>query len=390
MYLTDWSENHKYIKLNNASGTVTINDGVIAETTTTTDVRYLVTTCSPGTTFFITCAGSSGSRPYAFINSSGTILEVAPAYATYSNKRITAPANTMYLVVNDITLTGTVLVGTLRKYHSIDFTDISTGVTMNTFGDWRLVATTRPVINPPKPKTKYVDIPGGDGQIDLTDALAGRPAYSNREGSIEFLVMNNYAPEGPSDYNWVNAYSSVMQFLHGKRVRAVLEDDPDYYYEGRVTVDSWNTNKDWSTISISYSFYPYRYLSDPTTLFTLENGTIAINNGEDFPSNNGARTVGDPIQFSKGDVISIKQIPGMLGPPDHLDSVLYYGPTASSTYPGQAEGLVHTYANGGNEYIIQKDGYYRFVLTAWDSGTITEEMRAVMMQEVQIKKGGIL
>lgn len=388
MYLTDWSENHKYIKTNVSP--VTINDGVIAETTTTSDVRYLVTTCSPGTTFFITCAGASGSRAYAFINSSGTILEVAPANTTYTNKRITAPSGTMYLVVNDTTLVGSVLAGVLRKYHSIDFTELSSGVTKNTFGDWRLVATTRPVINPPKPKTKYVDIPGGDGQIDLTDALAGRPAYSNREGSVEFLVMNNYAPEGPSDYNWVNAYSSVMQFLHGKRVRAVLEDDPDYYYEGRVAVDSWNTNKDWSTISISYSFDPYRYLADPTTLFTLENGTIAINNGNDVESDYGARTAGDPIHLNKGDVITMQRLSTMLGPTDHLDAVFYYGPTASSTYPGEAEGFVHHYSRGGNEFIISKDGYYRFVLTTWDYGEITESIRATLAQEVQIKRGGVL
>lgn len=388
MYLTGWSENHRYIKTNTSS--VTISEGVIAVTTTTSDVRCLQATTSAGTDYYITCSGASGSRAYAFVNSSGVILEVAPANTTYTNHRITAPTGAAYLIVNDTTLVGTVQQGVLRKYHSIDFTNLSTNVTKNTFGDWRLVATTRPVINPPKPKTKYVDIPGGDGSIDLTDALAGRPVYSNREGSIEFVVLNDFALEGIQNYNWVDIYSEIMQFLHGKRVRAVLQDDPNYFYEGRVTVDSWTTNKDWSTIAISYSFEPFKYVANSSALFTLENGGIAMETGTDVETDYAVRTSGSPIQFSAGDSIMVRQSDGILGPADHLYTVLYYGTTASSTYPGASEGVVHRYASGGNEYIFEKTGYYRFTMIAWNGALITESMRTAMAKEVQIKKGGIL
>ena len=40
-----------------------------------------------------------------------------------------------------------------------------------------------------------------------------------------------------------------------------LEDDPDYFYEGRVEVGSWTSNNDgtWSDISFNYAFDPFRY-----------------------------------------------------------------------------------------------------------------------------------
>ena len=272
-------------------------------------------------------------------------------------------------------------------YHSITFT--IGNVSKNTYTDWRLVPTVRPVINPPKPKTKYVDIPGGDGSIDLTDTLAGRPAYANREGTIEFTVLNDYAsPEGPSTYNWVDVYTSVMQFLHGKNARVVLEDDPTYYYEGRITLDSWTTDRAWSKITISYSLGPYKY-SLAGTSFTLENGTIAINTGSNVSTNLAARTVGK-LALSVGDVITVVRVPELRGPVDHLRSVLYYGPTSSSTYPGQTQGYVHDYYDGGNEYIVPKNGYYRVILTTWDNVEISNSMRNIMAKELQIKKGGVL
>lgn len=60
--------------------------------------------------------------------------------------------------------------------------------------DWRLVPASRPLFNPPAQKVKTLDIPGGDGVIDLSQALTGYPVYQNRTGSIEFIVMNDFKP----------------------------------------------------------------------------------------------------------------------------------------------------------------------------------------------------
>ena len=134
-------------------------------------------------------------------------------------------------------------------YHSITF---DTGTSkVNTWDDWRLIPTSRPLIVPPGVKTQSVDVPGGNGSVDLTEALTGYPVYENRIGSWEFAVTNDFRP-------WNVAYSDIMSFLHGKRMKAILEDDFNFYYEGRFAVNQWASNKDYSVLTIDYNVYPYK------------------------------------------------------------------------------------------------------------------------------------
>lgn len=169
-------------------------------------------------------------------------------------------------------------------YHSITFGD------MNTWDDWRLVPSSRPLFNPPAQKVKTLEIPGGDGVIDLSQALTGYPIYQNRTGSFEFIVMNDFKP-------WHMAYSDIMDYLHGQKMRAVLEDDPEYFYEGRFTVNAWKSNKDWSRITIDYDVGPYKWdilsstegwLWDP---FNFQNGIIRSALFSNIPINTEVNTM---------------------------------------------------------------------------------------------------
>lgn len=132
-------------------------------------------------------------------------------------------------------------------YHSVTFGD------KNTWDDWRLVPSSRPLFNPPTVKTQYVDIPGADGKLDLTETLSGYPTYNNREGTLEFIVLNGFK-------EWYQAYSDIMDYLHGQKMRAVLEDDPDYFYEGRFSINEWNSKEPpRSIITINYDVGPYKW-----------------------------------------------------------------------------------------------------------------------------------
>ena len=133
-------------------------------------------------------------------------------------------------------------------YHSITFDD-----DVNTWDDWHLIPATRPVFNPPDTKTHYVNIPGANGQIDLTESLTGYPLYENRTGSIEFYVANGYE-------DWDIIYSKILAYLHGKTHRAYPESESNgyFYYEGRFDVNKWESDKWWSKITIDYDVYPYR------------------------------------------------------------------------------------------------------------------------------------
>ncbi len=137
-------------------------------------------------------------------------------------------------------------------YHSINFENIKTGEHKNTWDDWGLIPLIRPSFNPPQIKTNYIDIPGADSTIDLTDVLNGRPTYSDREGSFEFFVKRDSRP-------WYQVYSEISNFLKGSIFKAILEDDKEWYYFGRFFVDSWNSKEMYSTITINYIVNPYKW-----------------------------------------------------------------------------------------------------------------------------------
>lgn len=130
-------------------------------------------------------------------------------------------------------------------YHSIIFGD------KNTWADWYLFPSSRPVFNPPKPKEKLVDIPGADWHLDLSTSLTGEVLYEGREGSFEFIVDNGHV-------EWYDLYSQIMDYLHGQVLKATLEDEPVFYYEGRFSVNQWKSDPHNSKIVIDYNVSPYK------------------------------------------------------------------------------------------------------------------------------------
>lgn len=121
----------------------------------------------------------------------------------------------------------------------------------HSYRDWGLLLKSRPIISPPSPKTVYVDIPGSDGIIDLTESLTGDVKFNNRPIKFEFIVID-------ARNRWSNIYSEIMDFLHGQQLKIILDEDPTYYYIGRVQVNEWKSDKVYSTITIEGNVEPYK------------------------------------------------------------------------------------------------------------------------------------
>ena len=137
-------------------------------------------------------------------------------------------------------------------YHSITIGE------KNTWGHWHLYPESRPLVVPPKRKTNYVSVPGMNGTLDFSEVLTGYPTYEMREGSWTFYVENGYG-------EWQDRYTEIMNYLQqGKKYQVVLEDDPNYYYEGYLSVNQWQSVKDYSKIVIDYKMYPYKYWKEWT------------------------------------------------------------------------------------------------------------------------------
>ena len=132
---------------------------------------------------------------------------------------------------------------------------------LDTWTDLHLIPTDRPVIAPPKVRENYVDIPGAHGSVDLTDILIGRPLYENRTGSFTFYVDHTNEVYDRWDY----AYDKLLNLLNGFKKKIILKDSPSYYYEGRLSVNEWKTDKLASQITLDYNVFPFKYMLWKTT-----------------------------------------------------------------------------------------------------------------------------
>lgn len=119
------------------------------------------------------------------------------------------------------------------------------------YAEWGMVPVKRPHVAPPEVKTSYIEVPGGDGVLDYSEVLTGETRYGQRTGSWEFWLKPGK--------KWPEVYTGILTKLHGKQVRVVLADDPDFYYTGRVEVNEWRSEEMDSRIVLDYNLNPYKY-----------------------------------------------------------------------------------------------------------------------------------
>lgn len=186
-------------------------------------------------------------------------------------------------------------------YHSISFfvynKDTSTGG-RNTWTSWRLIPSSRPYVAPPSQKTIYEEVPFSDGKLDFSEFGVSDVVFNNREGSWEFIAVNDMVDGYITGYSradngnkitllsmqenkltpynsktnsmrtlkemngslldWDQEYSTIMSYLQGEKRKIVLEDDPSFYYYGRVEVEEMSSDENYTTYSIKYDLDPYK------------------------------------------------------------------------------------------------------------------------------------
>ena len=121
----------------------------------------------------------------------------------------------------------------------------------HTYRDWGLVLQSRPQISPPSPKYKMIQVPGSDRIIDLTQHLTGEVHYEPREIKFEFALLADRS-------RWASLHSEILNYLHGKSIRIIFDDDPNYFYSGRVTVGDMGVAKETATLAMTATVEPYK------------------------------------------------------------------------------------------------------------------------------------
>ena len=159
---------------------------------------------------------------------------------------------------------------------------------MDTFADWGLVLSSKE-LNPPAPKFYTVDIPGGNGQINLTQALSGDTAYENRQQ--EFVFTMYY--QGVS---FEALKTVVSNFLHGREFDYKLSWDPEYTYHGWFSVDKYGTDGALNQITITVDADPYKFKKNVTQAYNTSKGITL------YPIS-GRKTVQPRLEFTTDSVV---------------------------------------------------------------------------------------
>lgn len=134
------------------------------------------------------------------------------------------------------------------------------GITIGNLHTWRdlkLILASK-TIGTPSPKVSTIDIPGGDGALDLT-AYFGETKYNNRPISYVFSTVIP-SSEFPA------LFSRVQGAFHGQKLRIVDDDDPAHYYLGRITVSEWKADRTVGKLTIDCDCEPYKYKVQETVI----------------------------------------------------------------------------------------------------------------------------
>ena len=113
-------------------------------------------------------------------------------------------------------------------------------------------------VQPAKPKLNFIDIPGADGSKDFSELPAGRVVFETREITWVYKLY-------PGD-DWATKYAQVSNAINGRNCRITLDNDPGYYYQGRVSVDDHAADGILHTITVVATCQPYKLRQDDTVV----------------------------------------------------------------------------------------------------------------------------
>lgn len=135
---------------------------------------------------------------------------------------------------------------------------------LHSYNDFGLILNSKE-IGSPEVKKSTVEIEGADGVLDYTDYF-GEPKFNNRELSFEFSVL--------SDYN--DVFSDFCDAVNGQKMNIEIDDDPGFYYVGRVSCSSLKVDKKIGKFTAKCDCEPYKLKNAETTVSRSVSGSASI------------------------------------------------------------------------------------------------------------------
>ena len=199
----------------------------------------------------------------------------------------------------------------------------------------------------PSPQTKFVKIIGRDGSVDLSDAIGLH--YDSRSWSLDFKCFD-------PTVNWHTLTSSVMNAIHGKRLNFTFDDDPDYFWTGRISVSSYVSTRGTGTLKVNITSDPFKY-AKLSTIVTKTASTGTEYTGSVVTFNGGL------IYDLSADIEPTQDLHGYSHPwPAGGGKNIY--PNSSISGNGNGVTVVHNSADESYTVSGESTAYRGFVATA--------------------------
>ena len=126
------------------------------------------------------------------------------------------------------------------------------------------------MIGTPTAKVSKVPVPGSDVTLDFTDYFGG-VHFNNRTITLTFLSLEPWDDAMPNDMRLKNA-------IHGSKLEISFDDDPDWYWAGRVSVGEWTYYRRAGKIVVTIDCEPYKYKRRETVKTSAGNEIIHLRN----------------------------------------------------------------------------------------------------------------
>ena len=140
----------------------------------------------------------------------------------------------------------------------------------NTWYDWRLYLTSKD-ISDPEPNTNYIKLDGMNGTLDLSESLTGEITYQDRTISATFWTDAGTRVERE------RLMRTIITALHGKKIKIIEPDNPDYYLYGRVKIKSKKNIIPYLEFTIEATCEPWRYAIEDTVRTISVSSSTATN-----------------------------------------------------------------------------------------------------------------
>jgi len=120
-------------------------------------------------------------------------------------------------------------------------------------------------ISMPEPQTNFVEIPGRDGALDLSEAF-GSVRYADRVIPLTLYVR------APFD----TLISTFAADVHGRRMNVIFDRDTTYYYDARIKLEDVERHAGYCELSLECRAKPYKLEHFETTITVLPTASATI------------------------------------------------------------------------------------------------------------------